>query len=176
MKAAEGRFPLASNILTIKKTPALSRETAGEAETLALAREVGAVLKPSDWVALMGDLGSGKTVFVKGLAEVLQPEGIPRSPTFSIVQFHPAKRGGTALRHVDLYRLAASEIPALEWEELHEDSGVTVVEWAEKCQYLWPVQCLPIRISHLGQDARLFEFYVYGARSEEIIRRLKGKK
>jgi tRNA threonylcarbamoyladenosine biosynthesis protein TsaE len=173
---AEGRFPLASNILTVKKTPALSRVTTGEAETLALARELGAILKPSDWVALMGELGSGKTFFVKGLGEALHLEGTPRSPTFAIVQVHPPKKGGIALRHVDLYRLAASEIPALEWEELHQDSGVTAVEWAEKCQYLWPAQCLPIRISHQGQDVRLFEFYIYGARSEEIIRRLKGKK
>ena len=74
MKDAQGRFPLASNILTIKKTPAFSRVTNGEAETLALARELGAVLKPSDWVALMGELGSGKTVFVKGLGEALQLE------------------------------------------------------------------------------------------------------
>lgn len=173
---AEGRFPLASNILTVKKTPALSRVTTGEAETWALARELGAVLKPSDWVALMGELGSGKTFFVKGLGEALHLEGTPRSPTFAIVQVHPPQKGGIALRHVDLYRLAPSEIPALEWEELHQDSGVTVVEWAEKCQYLWPAQCLPIRISHQGQDVRLFEFYIYGARSEEIIRRLKGKK
>ena len=176
MKGAKGRFPLASNILTIKKTPAFSRVTHSEADTLDLARELGALLKPSDWIALMGDLGCGKTVFVKGLGEALHLEGTPRSPTFAIVQVHSPKKGGTVLRHVDLYRLAASEVPALEWEELHQDTGVTVVEWAEKCQYLWPVQCLPIRISHQGQDVRLFEFYVYGARSEEIIHRLKGKK
>jgi len=176
MKGAKGRFPLASNILTIKKTPAFSRVTHSEADTLDLARELGALLKPSDWIALMGDLGCGKTVFVKGLGEALHLEGTPRSPTFAIVQVHSAKKGGTVLRHVDLYRLAASEVPALEWEELHQDTGVTVVEWAEKCQYLWPAQCLPIRISHQGQDVRLFEFYVYGARSEEIIHRLKGKK
>ena len=78
---AERRFPLASNILTVKKTPALSRVTTGEAETLALARGLGAVLKPSDWVALMGGLGSGKTVFGKGLGEALHLEGTPRSPT-----------------------------------------------------------------------------------------------
>lgn len=143
---------------------------------MALAREVGALLKPSDWVALMGELGAGKTVFVKGLGESLRLEGVPRSPTFSIVQVHRPKKGGIPLRHVDLYRLAPTEIPALEWEELHEDNGVTVVEWAEKCQYLWPTQCVPIRISHQGNDARLVEFYVYGARSEEIIRRLKGTK
>jgi tRNA threonylcarbamoyladenosine biosynthesis protein TsaE len=154
----------------------LSRETTSEAETLALAAQLGGLLKASDWVALMGELGSGKTVFVRGLADVLKLEGTPRSPTFAIVQVHRPKKGGIPLRHVDLYRLAPVEVPALEWEELHQDTGVTVVEWAEKCQYLWPTQCLPIRISHQGNDVRLFEFYIYGARSEEIIRRLKDIK
>jgi tRNA threonylcarbamoyladenosine biosynthesis protein TsaE len=143
---------------------------------MAFARELGGYFKPGDWVALMGELGSGKTAFVKGLAEALHLEGVPRSPTFSIVQVHRPKRGGITLRHVDLYRLAPVEIPALEWEELHQDTGVTVVEWAEKCQYLWPSQCLPIRLTHEGQDARTIELYIYGARSEELVRRLKGSK
>jgi tRNA A37 threonylcarbamoyladenosine biosynthesis protein TsaE len=72
-----------------------------------------------------------------------------------------------------LYRLTPAEIPALEWEELHEEGGVTAVEWAEKGQFLWPNQAVPVRISHRGQDIRRFEFFVYGSRSEEIIKNLK---
>ena len=170
----KGRSLLASNILTVKKVPEISRETANEGETLALAHQLGALLKPGDWVALMGELGSGKTVFVRGLAEALHMADGISSPTFSLVKTYRAKRGGIPLRHVDLYRLIPVEIPALEWEELHDDFGVTVVEWAEKAQYLWPTQCLPVRITHQGQDARLFNFYVYGARSEQILRHMKG--
>lgn len=140
---------------------------------MAFAREIGKQLKTGDWVALVGELGTGKTVFVKGLAESLHLVDSPSSPTFSIVKTYRAKKNGIPLRHVDLYRLAPAEIPALEWEELHDDHGVTVVEWAEKAQALWPTSCLPIRLSHQGQDKRLFEVYVYGARSEEIIKHLK---
>jgi tRNA threonylcarbamoyladenosine biosynthesis protein TsaE len=160
--------------LTVKKAPDFSRETANAEETLALARRVGALLKPGDWVGLIGEMGSGKTVFVQGLAEALHLADPISSPTFSIVKTHRAKKGGIPLRHVDLYRLAPAEIPALEWEELHDDNGVTVVEWAEKAQYLWPPQCLPVRLAHLGHDARRLDFYVFGSRSEEILRRLKG--
>ncbi len=122
----------------------------------------------------MGEMGSGKTVFVKGLGAALHIAEPPTSPTFAIVQVHRPAKGHVSLRHVDLYRLTPAEIPALEWEELHEDSGVTAVEWAEKAQSLWPTQTLPVRISHRGQDARRFEFFVFGSRSEEIIRALKG--
>jgi tRNA threonylcarbamoyladenosine biosynthesis protein TsaE len=151
----------------------LIRETKNEADTLALAQVVGRLLKPGDWIALMGELGSGKTVFVKGLAAALHVEDAPTSPTFAIVQTHRPTKGAVTLRHVDLYRLTPAEIPALEWEELHEDSGVTAVEWAEKGQFLWPSQAIPVRITHQGQDARRVEFFVYGSRSEEIIKNLK---
>lgn len=168
-----GRFPLVTSTLTVKKAPALVRETKSEAETIALAQAVGRLLKPGDWLALMGELGSGKTVFVKGLAAALHVQDAPTSPTFAIVQTHRPQKGNVPLRHVDLYRLTPAEIPALEWEELHEDGGVTAVEWAEKGQFLWPNQAIPLRISHQGQDTRRFEFFVYGSRSEEVIKNLK---
>jgi hypothetical protein len=85
---AHGRFPLSSNILTVKKVPTLSRETTGEAETLALARQVGGLLKPSDWVALMGDLGSGQNCFREGLGRgALNWRGLPGAPRFPSFKF-----------------------------------------------------------------------------------------
>src|SRR5262249_59986561 len=126
-------------------------------------------LKGGDWVALIGDMGTGKTVFTQGMAAVLGGVS-PLSPTFSLVQFYPGRPW--ALRHVDLYRLEPKEVAELEWEELHDEQGVTVVEWAEKAQFLWPDSCVALRMTHRGGDKRRFEFLSRGARGQEIINKL----
>jgi tRNA threonylcarbamoyladenosine biosynthesis protein TsaE len=105
--------------------------THSELETAAVGRELAAALSAGDVVLLYGNLGSGKTAFVRGLAEGL---GVPRedvsSPTFTLVQEY---RGGRLpLFHVDLYRLDdPREVDDLGLEEIAED-GVLAIEWAEK--------------------------------------------
>ena len=105
--------------------------THSESETAALGRELGATLSAGDVVLLVGDLGAGKTAFVRGLAEGL---GVHRdevsSPTFTLVQEY---RGGRLpLFHVDLYRLDdPRELDDLGLDEIAED-GVLAIEWAEK--------------------------------------------
>jgi tRNA threonylcarbamoyladenosine biosynthesis protein TsaE len=159
------------------KAPEWTCDTGSAEETLALARELGRNVRPGDWIALIGDLGSGKTVFTRGLSEGMGLEEIPTSPTFALVQVHrPPKRGRFVLRHVDLYRLSSAEIPALEWEELSDEGGVTIVEWAEKARFLWPPQCLSIHLIHRGADQRRIEFRSTGPRSLELLRQTKGKK
>jgi tRNA threonylcarbamoyladenosine biosynthesis protein TsaE len=107
--------------------------THSESETAAVGRELAATLSAGDVVLLHGDLGAGKTAFVKGLAEGL---GVSRdevsSPTFTIMQEY---RGGRLpLFHVDLYRLDdPREIDDLGLEEIAE-AGVLAIEWAEKLQ------------------------------------------
>jgi tRNA threonylcarbamoyladenosine biosynthesis protein TsaE len=102
-----------------------------EHETAAAGRELGATLSAGDVVLLYGDLGAGKTVFVKGLAEGL---GIARdevsSPTFTLVQEY---RGGRiTLFHVDLYRIDdPRELEDLGLDEIAEE-GVLAIEWSEK--------------------------------------------
>jgi tRNA threonylcarbamoyladenosine biosynthesis protein TsaE len=127
-------------------------------ETVAVGREVAAPLTAGSVVLLYGDLGAGKTAFVKGLAEGL---GVPRdevsSPTFTLVQEY---RGGRlTLFHVDLYRIEdPREIDDLGLDELAED-GVLAIEWAEK---LPPSRrygghgprCVAVRIEHGDRDAR----------------------
>jgi tRNA threonylcarbamoyladenosine biosynthesis protein TsaE len=162
--------------LAARRSPDLVRQTHSEEETLALARTVGERLESRDWISLIGDLGSGKTVFVRGVAEALGCAESPHSPTFSIVRnYRAAGRGKLPLRHVDLYRLGPAEIPALEWEELHDEGGVTLVEWAEKARRLWPLDCLVIQIYHRGEGRREFQFFPQGARAQEITRSLRGK-
>src|SRR5262249_6807040 len=105
--------------------------TSSEAETVAVARELAASLGAGSVVLLYGDLGAGKTAFVRGLAEGLGVESdAVSSPTFTIVQEY---RGGRLpLFHVDLYRLDdPREIDDLGLDEIAAD-GVLAIEWAEK--------------------------------------------
>jgi tRNA threonylcarbamoyladenosine biosynthesis protein TsaE len=109
----------------------LTRHTHSESETIAAARDLAASLDAGAAVLLHGDLGAGKTVFVRGLAEGLGVESEDvSSPTFTIIQEY---RGGRLpLFHVDLYRLDdAREIDDLGLDEIAAE-GVLAIEWADK--------------------------------------------
>jgi tRNA threonylcarbamoyladenosine biosynthesis protein TsaE len=129
-----------------------TRRTKSEDETAAVGCELAAALSAGDVVLLYGDLGAGKTAFVKGLAEGL---GVERdavsSPTFTIMQEY---RGGRlTLFHVDLYRLNdPREIDDLGMDEIAED-GVLAVEWAEKLRAM-PRGAIMVRLEYAGPDAR----------------------
>jgi len=102
-----------------------------EAETRAAARQLAADLRPDDVVLLSGDLGAGKTAFVKGLAEGLgvPPEDVS-SPTFALIQEY---RGGRlTLYHIDLYRLEPREVGDLGLEEIVRSGGVVAIEWPDR--------------------------------------------
>ncbi|MHB9060942.1 MAG: tRNA (adenosine(37)-N6)-threonylcarbamoyltransferase complex ATPase subunit type 1 TsaE [Desulfobacteria bacterium] len=122
-------------------------------DTLAIARALGAALRPGDVVALTGDLGAGKTLFCKGVGEVL---GIPPdrivSPTFTIVTEHA---GPVPLTHIDVYRLAgAREADEIGMRELLSGDGVCLVEWAEKIGELLPTDCIQVTFTISGGDRR----------------------
>lgn len=132
-----------------------SAETDGEEDTLALAREVAATLRGGDVVHLFGDLGTGKTRFVKGLAEGLgiDPAEV-HSPSFTLVETHAPGSAGLGLVHVDLYRIAdVSELRELGLEEMPGPGAVAAIEWAER---LPPGEepSLRVRIADLGGDRR----------------------
>src|SRR5258706_9796091 len=104
--------------------------THSEGETLALAEQLGRSLKPGAFVLLHGDLGAGKTVFVRGLAAGLgaDPHAVT-SPTFVLIQHY---KGPIPLIHADLYRLEShAAVDDLGLEELGS-GGVVAVEWAER--------------------------------------------
>jgi tRNA threonylcarbamoyladenosine biosynthesis protein TsaE len=131
-------------------------ETRSEDETLRVGAEVGRTLAAGDVLLLHGDLGAGKTAFVRGLAEGLgaNPADVS-SPTFTIMQEY--RGGGVPLFHVDLYRLSdPREIEDLGLEEIAAD-GVLAIEWAEKLDAqarLKPSRYLAVRIAHGDGDAR----------------------
>ena len=104
--------------------------TSGEAETVALGEEIASTLRPGEVLRLYGAMGSGKTVFVRGIASGLgiDPTEI-QSPTFTLVHEH---RGGShSLLHLDLYRLGEEDFDRLGLGELMEGSSIKVIEWAE---------------------------------------------
>jgi tRNA threonylcarbamoyladenosine biosynthesis protein TsaE len=105
--------------------------THSEAETAAAGRDLAPSLGPGTVVLLTGDLGAGKTVFVKGIAEGLgiDPREVS-SPTFTLVQEY---RGGRLpLYHVDLYRLQSIEVEELGLEEMAWSGGVVAIEWPDR--------------------------------------------
>jgi tRNA threonylcarbamoyladenosine biosynthesis protein TsaE len=126
--------------------------TSGEQETVELGARLGARLQPGDVVLLFGDLGAGKTAFVRGLARGLgaDPDEVS-SPTFTLIQEYPGARA--RLHHVDLYRLEPREVDDLGLDELISSGAVVAIEWAER----WPNRPSPaieVRLEHAGGDGR----------------------
>jgi tRNA threonylcarbamoyladenosine biosynthesis protein TsaE len=125
--------------------------THSEDETFALGRRVGATLQPGTFVLLHGDLGAGKTAFVRGMAEGLggSPEDVS-SPTFVLIQQYA---GRVPLVHVDLYRLeSAAAVDDLGLEEL-AGGAVMAIEWADRLPR--PLDgSMTVKIEDLGGDSR----------------------
>jgi tRNA threonylcarbamoyladenosine biosynthesis protein TsaE len=130
--------------------------TTSEQETSALGETLARTLKPGTFVLLHGDLGAGKTAFVRGLASGLgiDPAEVS-SPTFVLVQHY---RGALPLTHVDLYRLdTAAAVEDLGMEEL-VGRGVLAVEWAERMPL--PVDgSVSVKIEDMGDDSRRITIY-----------------
>src|SRR6202158_6385801 len=99
-----------------------------EDETRAFGAEVAIHLRGGELIGLRGDLGSGKTVFVRGLAAGLAiPSSKARSPTFTLVNEYSG--GRLPLYHIDLYRMAPSDVDRMALREYFYGNGVCVVEW-----------------------------------------------
>jgi tRNA threonylcarbamoyladenosine biosynthesis protein TsaE len=128
-------------------------ESHSEAETIEAGRQLGASLHPGDIVLLHGDLGAGKTAFVRGLAAGLglDPNEVT-SPTFTIVQEY---RGPVTLQHVDLYRLSSREVADLALEDLAEGQTVIAIEWAERLPYSLRPPLIDVRLETTSAGRRI---------------------
>ena len=125
--------------------------TGSEEETEAAGERLGATLSAGDVVLLYGDLGAGKTAFVRGLARGVGADaGDVSSPTFTIVQEYA---GRLTLYHVDLYRLEEKEVDDLGLEELVLGDGVVAIEWAERWRER-PNDVIEVRIEEAGEGMR----------------------
>ncbi len=123
--------------------------------TRAVAAGIARRATPGTVVALIGDLGAGKTCFVQGLAAGLGVEGPVTSPTFVLIAEHA---GRLPLYHVDLYRTESlGEIRALGLEEILDGAGLTAIEWAEKVEPLLPSRTVRVWIRGAGDETRTLE-------------------
>ena len=129
--------------------------TRSAAETEALGLRLGGLLSGSELLALVGPLGAGKTVFVRGLARALGcPEEAVASPTYVLERVYPG--GRLTLRHLDAYRLSgAAEFEASDLGAgLSAPGSVAAIEWADRVRDALPAERLEISFENLGGDAR----------------------
>ena len=142
------------------------------AETQALGQALGLAACPGDLILLWGNLGSGKTCLVQGIARGLDVQDSVRSPTFVLVTQHP---GRLMLYHIDLYRIKeASAASSLGLEEYLFGGGVTVIEWAERAVENMPKMRLWVTLTHLDYTKRSLVFEASGERHMEILLALKA--
>ncbi len=130
-------------------TTLLEVTTTSPAETEEAGTRLGEQLRAGDVVLLTGELGAGKTTFVRGVARGTSSAAAVASPTFQLVRVYP---GRVQLAHVDLYRIENNaELADLGLDEL-ADQGAVVIEWGDKIEVLGAAV---IDIEHLGGDRRL---------------------
>lgn len=129
------------------------------AETIAFGKAFAKDVRPGTVLALTGDLGTGKTTFIKGLALGLglKDQDEVKSPTFALMHVYDARM---PIYHFDLYRLdTVKEIQAIGFDELVSDpSAVTVIEWAEKAGVLLPPGALRLSFEQAGENSRRISF------------------
>lgn len=155
-------------------TKSLRRKTAilctsSPEETIQLGQFIGEILKPGSVIGLCGELGTGKTHLIKGLARGL---GVDQryyvtSPSFTIINEYP---GRIPLNHIDLYRLEEmDQMEELGYEEYFHGDGVTVIEWAEKILPVLPANRLMVELTHLCEHRRKFRITGLGHPYRDIV-------
>ena len=146
--------------------------TRGESQTIDFGRRLASVLRPGDIVALVGELGAGKTRFVRGLAQGLgiAPERA-HSPTYLLANVYEGV-GGVRLVHVDAYRLSGAEdLEALGWDRLEDGASIVVVEWADRLgeAIAEPGRAFRIVIEHVGPEERRISVAMPEGREAERV-------
>lgn len=136
-----------------------------ENDTVALAQNIESEKFPNMVICLDGELGSGKTVFVKGFAHALGIEDNITSPTFNIIKEYNS--GELPLYHMDVYRLD-KDSNDIGIEDYFNKGGVTLIEWADIITDILPEERLQINIKVISENSRVFELIPYGEKYEEL--------
>ena len=139
--------------------------TKNELETIAIAQNVEAEKFPNMIICLEGDLGSGKTVFTKGIAASLGIDEIITSPTFNIIKEYTT--GEMPLYHMDVYRLDG-DISGIGLEEYYTKGGIVVIEWSDMIKEYLPEERLEIKMKVVDEDTRILVFRPFGKVYEDI--------
>lgn len=139
------------------------RITHSSVETHLLGVELGKSLPKDSVVCFFGDLGAGKTTFIKGVvAGALGTSGDEvNSPTFTYLNIY---KGNKTVYHFDLYRMRdADEFLSMGFDEMFDAGGICCVEWSEKISSLIPSEALCVVMTHLGGDDRRIEIFPKGS-------------
>jgi len=145
-------------------------QTNSPSETIRIGKRIGGLLRAGDVVALIGELGAGKTLLVKGLAEGVgaDKETYISSPSFTLINEY---RGRMPFYHIDLYRLSdGKEAGELGLEEYFHGQGITAIEWADRISSLLPDELLRIHIHYTGKQTRSLEMTGIGKRYLELMK------
>lgn len=133
---------------------------------------LGGLLRPGDVVALTGDLGSGKTTFIQGVAQGWGSTDAVSSPTFVLVNQY-RRPDGSKLHHMDAYRIqSALEAEDLDIEAMLE-SGTLLVEWAERISGVLPVERLSLELTWVADERRNMIFVPHGKRYDTLMAEFK---
>ena len=136
-----------------------------EEDTLEIAENIESEKFPGMVICLDGELGSGKTVFVKGFAKALGIKETITSPTFSLVKEY--YDGEMSLFHMDVYRLDDSNKNFGLDDYLNQD-GICIIEWPEMIENQLPEERLDIKIKVIDDETRVLVFTPYGQQYEEL--------
>lgn len=158
----------------MEKRKKISLVSNSASQTIGLGKKLGRVLEKGDIVALVGEMGSGKTTLTTGIAAGLGVKDYVRSPTFTLINEY---QGRIPLYHFDLYRLSCpTELEDLGYEEYFYGKGVVIVEWAEKCKGFLPKDHLRIELSLIDKEARqinIFNLPEEKTRKTKVLRQFK---
>lgn len=138
--------------------------TNSELETIEIAQNFESEKFPNMIICLNGELGSGKTMFVKGIANALGITDTITSPTFNIIKEY---EGEVPLYHLDVYRLDG-RTDGVGIEEYYTKGGVVVIEWADSILSILPEERLDIKIKVVGENKRILVITPHGQRYEEL--------
>ena len=137
-------------------------------ETRAFGKHLVKYLKKRDIICFFGDLGSGKTTLIKGIAEGLKiDQAQVNSPTFVLMNIY---EGQTILFHFDLYRLEDIQgISSIGYDEFLYGDGISVIEWADRMGTFLPEEYLKIEMKHKELNERVIQLTAKGRRYQDII-------
>ena len=138
--------------------------THSEDETIEIAQNFESEKFPNMVICLDGDLGSGKTLFTKGIASALGIRDNITSPTFTIIKEY---NGELPLFHMDVYRLDGNT-EGVGIEEYFTKGGIVVIEWSNTIKDILPEERLEIKFKTLGENKRLLVITPYGKKYEEL--------
>ncbi|MBL7197248.1 MAG: tRNA (adenosine(37)-N6)-threonylcarbamoyltransferase complex ATPase subunit type 1 TsaE [Candidatus Omnitrophica bacterium] len=155
-------------------------------ETVNFAKRLARFLRKGQVLGFFGNLGSGKTTFIKGLAKGLGLKDRINSPSFVILKVYSFKENYSKIKrannkklllyHFDLYRLTSlKELEDIGYEDFISNSGICVIEWADKAKKLLPKHYLKIQMQIKGENIRLINLIGFGVKYEDLISQMRPR-